>query len=401
MKVKRVATGLLLVMALLYIVARSYEGAHASMHWLRAFAEAGMIGALADWFAVVALFRHPLGVRIPHTAIVVQKQAAIGRSLARLVREQFMTVEVIKHQLQEAEVLRRALMWLRSEENSRQVLGMIGAHLPAVRLEEEARQRVARSVCMELSEAPVERGIGRWIEQAVKSSEFRGVVGPLFGKLSEAVQEQRGWVEQEVSERGTTGRSRLIKRLTKGVTAAVSGHFVKQLAEQLEEASVDQEHPLYARLESSLIALGEEMQQGEGEWAEWRKEVMMHESVQEGAVTCLVSGERYLTEHGEEIERMGAEMLRNYAEKVIASPEAYQALEVKIMEWVERGTDRYGEVVEQMINRRVSQWDAHEMARQLERTVGADLQYIRISGSLVAGMIGLLLHALGLLLWGQ
>ena len=98
---------------------------------------------------------------------------------------------------------------------------------------------------------------------------------------------------------------------------------------------------------------------------------------------------------------MGAEMLRNYAEKVIASAETYQALEMKIMEWVERGTDRYGEVVEQMINRRVSQWDAHEMSRQLEKTVGADLQYIRISGSLVAGMIGLLLHALGLLLWGQ
>src|SRR6476619_7977968 len=101
---KVVATGLLVVMAAVFLVSRALQPQYAWLAYVKAFAEAAMVGGLADWFAVTALCRHPLGLPIPHTAIIPRKKDEIGRTLGEFVETEFLRGDVVRTKLEETAI---------------------------------------------------------------------------------------------------------------------------------------------------------------------------------------------------------------------------------------------------------------------------------------------------------
>ncbi len=364
-----------------------------------------MIGALADWFAVVALFRHPMGIPIPHTAIVQRKKDRIGARLGHFVRVNFLSAEVLRAQMVKHGVVPKAMEWLTQKENREKVSHFIGGQ--AIRIAQKSDssafcQKVSKALCQRLATHPVERGAGRWMEEAMHGAEFRQVVAPIFGKLAVGIDDQREWVEQEAGQRAPLSRSKILSRLTKGVTKAFSGHVVNQVSDQLKEASIDQEHPLYEKLEQSLRELAVELQaDGENsEWANWREKILRSERMEESVAALLLqAGEMVFTEKAALLHEL-QDGLGQVATRVLAHPEELQRWEEEIGQLVGKVADQYGSAFEKLIHTRVQEWDATALSDSIERSVGADLQYIRINGSLIGGFIGLALHGIGLLIWG-
>ena len=109
---KGVALGALIFMALLFLFAFAFQEQYPPLAYVRAFAEGGMVGALADWFAVTALFRHPLGIPIPHTAIIPNRKDEIGQNLGEFVETEFLRGDVVRTKLEETAIAARLGEWL-------------------------------------------------------------------------------------------------------------------------------------------------------------------------------------------------------------------------------------------------------------------------------------------------
>ena len=403
--VKAWATGLLILMAVLYVVARSFEENHVVWPWVRAFAEAGMIGALADWFAVVALFKHPMGLPIPHTAIVKEQKDKIGAGLGRFVRNHFLTPEIIGEQVRKHEVVRKVLSWLAEEKNAQSMSGFIEKQLPYFINEQSFKRSVSRLstvLCEKLAETPIERGAGKWMAASMHGEEFRGVVAPLFGKLGKGLAENKKWVEMEAGQRAPLTKSRILSRLTKGVTQAVSGHMVAQVSQTLSEASNDVQHPFYDKLEQSLKELGTELQSEEehNEWARWRSKIFQSQGEQDTVEAFLLSAGHLAVQEKEELRDGVSRMLKNLAIKIEESPSDLKALEEEVVSYISKLSGHYGDAFEELIQSQFRAWDTDALSEKIEKSIGADLQFIRINGSLIGGLIGLSLHGIGLAIWG-
>ncbi len=404
--VKVWATLLLILMAAAYVAARQFEHQHEAWPWVRAFAEAGMIGALADWFAVVALFRHPMGIPIPHTAIVQKKKDRIGERLAHFVRSNFLSAEVLRSQVVKHKLVSKGLEWLVKPENSRKVSQFIGKQVIGVAQNSDSQsfcKDVSQSLCTKLSHTPVERGFGRWIGETMHGEEFRSVAAPLLGKLATRLEDQREWVESEVGESASPSRSKLITKLSKAATKAFSSHVVNQLSKQLRAASENPEDPLHEKLEQTLAELAMELQTEEenSEWASWRQSVLQSENTQSAVATLLSkAGEMAASEQGELTGQL-EKGLSKMALRTLNTPSELSRWEVEAGKLATNIADQYGDAFERLIVDRVAEWDGKELSRNLENSVGADLQYIRINGSLIGGLIGVALYAIGLYVWGS
>ena len=404
--VKTWATLLLVFMVVLYIIARSCLHLHEGWAWVRAFAEAGMIGALADWFAVVALFRHPLGLQIPHTAIVRKKKDDIGARLGEFVRTNFLAADVLKEQMVKYALVPKLFQWLAIPENNAHITNLLRDQVIEISQKADQREfsdRLASSLCMKLEGLPLEKGVGSWIGSSMHGDEFRHVVAPLLGKLATGIGDQREWVEQEAGDRVASTRSKLLTRLTKGVTKAFSGHVVNQVSDQLKEASEDLNHPLYEKLEHSLQELSTELQGDapNSEWAAWRQQVMSSDKTTRTLSTLLMQAGGVALEERDRIALTLQGGITKFSQQVLDNPAERARWEGEFGKVIEEFADQYGDGFEKLIVERVKEWDASALSDTLERSVGADLQYIRINGSLIGGVIGLVLHGVGLLIWGH
>lgn len=128
---RHIATGLLVLMAVVFVLARAFHGSHPAVGFIGAFAEAAMVGAIADWFAVTALFRHPLGLKIPHTAIIPSNKERIGDNLGNFLEHNFMSYAVVHGELERIDFAGSAAHWLDQSANARAVADQITSAVPA------------------------------------------------------------------------------------------------------------------------------------------------------------------------------------------------------------------------------------------------------------------------------
>src|SRR5262245_21019631 len=166
---KRIATGMLLGAAIVFIFAHLLEPTYPWLVWVRVTAEAAMVGAIADWFAVTALFRYPLGLKIPHTAIVPRRKREIGEKLARFVRENFLTEEVIAAKLQSMELTAKTLAWLSQAENS----GLIAEQMAAG----------AAAIIEVMKDEDVQTMIEQRLVAQIRSTQFAPLIGNVLSLL--------------------------------------------------------------------------------------------------------------------------------------------------------------------------------------------------------------------------
>jgi uncharacterized membrane-anchored protein YjiN (DUF445 family) len=399
---RAVATGLLVLMAATYLVARDFEPLYPAAGFVRAFAEAAMVGGLADWFAVTALFRHPLGLPIPHTAIIPRNKDRIGDTLAIFLKDNFLTPSVVARRMRRLDVAGAAGRFLAA---------------PAPASEGRLRNGAARLVADVLGALDQER-LGGMVKGAIAQRLAAIDFAPILGQaLSAAVREDRHvplldgairWASRTLETNEHLIRDMIHERAGSilrwtGLDETLADKIIDGLLRLLDEMSIDPAHPLRVRAEDGLNNLAADLQDDERmreRVASLRDELLDNPAMRrwidgmwEQARTALLATVR--DPQSAMTGRFG-DMLKQLGESL----QGDERLRVTINRFVRRAvvgaTARYGDGIVTLVSDTVRGWDARTVTGRLEAAVGRDLQYIRVNGTIVGGLVGLTIHALNL-----
>ena len=397
-RMKVVATGMLVAAAVVFLIANTADSDAAWIGYVVAAAEAAMVGALADWFAVTALFRHPLGIPIPHTAIIPKRKDQIGRSLGEFVEQNFLTHDVLGERLADAHIGQRLGTWLAQPDNARRAADGLADAL--------------RGTLEVLDDAEVQAGLERVIESQVRATP----AAPMFGRAIDLAMEgghhQRlldavlvglgGFME----DNRTTFRHRLETESPWWIPESIDNRIFEKIYSAVHsfigDVGADPDHEVRQhdrrppsrlrdrlRHDPVLLAKGEEL----------KDELLAHPDVREWLASLWGEAKRaMIAAAGDENSELRLRMtssLRSLGDRLSVDEE----LQHKVDDWVMRTVgyviDHYRNEVSDMIAGTVERWDADTTSRKMELQVGRDLQFIRINGTIVGGLAGVVIHAVG------
>lgn len=398
---KIIATGSLVAMAGVFLVANSLDETYPAWGFVKAFAEAAMVGGLADWFAVTALFRHPLGLPIPHTAIIPKNKDRIGDTLAQFLRENFLTPSVVARRMRGVDVA-----------------GAIGRFLTDPPGEGRLRQGASDLIANVLEALDQER-LGGMVKSAIAGRMKAMEVSPLLGKsLDAAITEDRhvpvldgiiGWASRTLDANEDLIRAMVhdksgwVIRFT-GFDARVADGIIDGLRRLTIELATDVNHPLRAKAEDSLAALAWDLQYDDAVRA--KVESAKQDIIANKAFSDWIDGLWEKTRAGllKAARDPDATMAGKFGEAIRALGATLQEdarLKATINQFARRAVvgavAAYGAGIVTLVSDTIRGWDARTVTGRLENAVGRDLQYIRINGTLVGGLVGLIIHTVDVL----
>jgi uncharacterized membrane-anchored protein YjiN (DUF445 family) len=396
-RMARVATGLLLLMALVFIAARLHQDEYPALAYVRAFAEAAMVGALADWFAVTALFRHPLGLPIPHTAIVPRKKERIADTLGRFLQTNFLVPEVVGRRLERLDLagaVGRRLATPRAGGGRlragvlavlRQLLGALDDGPIAQALRQSAERR--------LRDLDVATLLAQLIDSAVEDGRHGALVDSLLRWLARALTENEALIRAEVRE-----RAGWFVRMA-GLDEEISDRIIGALRKLLADMAADPEHPMRRKVTESLVGVAADLRhdaQTRARVEAVRDEILAHPAVADRLDGLWASLKASLmraadTPGGLSTGGLG-EALRGLGQRLLDDGELREALNGHARRGVMSLVEGYGDEIVALVSDTVRGWDTEMVVNRLEGIVGRDLQYIRINGTLVGGLAGLAIH---------
>lgn len=400
-QMKRRATGLLLIAAFIFFVTFAANGADGWVGYVRAASEAALVGGLADWFAVTALFRHPLGLPIPHTSIIPTRKDQIGESLGAFVQENFLTREVVADKLSQANVSQRASAWLAVPEHAadvaRQGTAAIGGIIEVLR-DDDVRDAVDQVVVSRLKALPIAPMAGRVLDVVTSAGRHHELFEAALNGLSQTLEERREflrgrfavespwWVPEPIDDR-------VFDRIFNGVQAFVA------------EVASDPNHELRRHVDERLTALVAELQTSDELLArgeEFKAEILAHPAVRDWSASLWDDLKSSILRQADDpaspLRHRIESAIISVAESVHADPQ----LQAKVDAWIQGAVgylvEQYRHEVSDLIAGTVRTWDPNETSERIETQIGRDLQFIRINGTLVGAIVGLLLHTLTTLL---
>ncbi len=398
------ATGMLVAAAALYVACRIIGDVHPVIGFIKAFAEAGMVGGMADWFAVTALFRHPLGLPIPHTAIIPTNKDRIGDTLALFLRDNFLTPAVVARRMKAMDVAGAAGRFLadpnhggagRLREGASRLLADILDSLDDDRLGGMAKTAIATRI-RALEVSPL---LGQTLEAAMKEGRHQPLLDGLVIRASQVIAANEGLIREMIHERAGT-----LLRWT-GLDENVSSAVIKGLNKLFFDMADDPAHPLREKANQLLADLAFDLQHDKkmqervmklkAEIADNPAMLRWIDGLWQQARSALLKAARdpdqaMAGKFGEALRQLGA-TLQNDA-----------GLASTINRFARRAavgaTASYGDQIVKLVSETVRSWDAVKITNRVEGAVGRDLQYIRINGTLVGGLVGVLIHSVDLLL---
>jgi uncharacterized membrane-anchored protein YjiN (DUF445 family) len=401
-KMKALATGLLVFVTVVFFVARWVEETHGWVGYIRAFAEAAMIGALADWFAVTALFRHPLGIPIPHTAIIPHRKDQIGRSLGEFVQTNFLTREVLNERLAGANIGKRLGDWMADEQNA----GKAGAGV----------SDLLRGALEVLDDRDVAAGLESLIERRVRATPVAPLVGKAIDLAVEGGHHQRlldavlKGLEGFLEDNRATFRVRLERESPWWIPDSIDDKLFAKIYRGahgfIEEVSGDPDHEVRRSIDARVVSFAERLRSdpellAKGE--ELKTELLAHPDVRAWLGSLWGELKRNtigaLDDPGSELRHRIDRSLANLGRRLATEAE----LQAKVDDWVTRAAghivDHYRGEVSDLIAGTVAKWDGKATSERMELQVGRDLQFIRINGTIVGGLAGLAIYSVTQLLF--
>jgi uncharacterized membrane-anchored protein YjiN (DUF445 family) len=253
---------------------------------------------------------------------------------------------------------------------------------------------------------PVAKVVTIFLRGFLKSPGRRSLMAPILGKVGKSVAANRDWVMDEEARGVRPRKLKVVDFLSRAAAVAVSGKAVEKFATEMEAASEDPDHPLYQKIEEALAETAEELEGGAIEpWETLKGRVMGDPETFATVREVVEQALELLLESADTLQRDGtlekwAEALATGARRLQADEERLRRLEERGGELAARFFDRFGDKVEELISDTVAGWETNELIERIETQVGADLQFIRINGTLIGGLVGLLLHGVGLIIWG-
>ncbi len=393
-RMRTLALSLLVLAAVVYLV--TVGDTTGAWGYVNTGAEAAMVGALADWFAVTALFKHPLGLPIPHTAIIPKRKNEIGRNLQEFVTENFLTEEIARERLAAARVGERVGRWLGDRRHRDRVMVEIVrvARAGLGRLDEaEVRILVADVLLPRLVSEPISPIAGSLLEGVVADQTHRGLVDLGLEQLREWLAENPGTYAAVLSERTPWWTPPWLDD-------RVIGWTYDQVLDWLTDIRRDSTHPARRALDDLLRRLAHDLQHDPEvmERAEALKErLLSHPQVPETAVGLWRSLRTALTSAMDDPDSYfytrSDELLAHLGGHLVDNGPWRQRLELTLGELVSFFVNTYGNELAEVISVTVDRWDGKEASDRIELHVGRDLQFIRINGTVVGALAGLLIHA--------
>ncbi len=397
------ATGMLAAMAVLFFTTHGLLGNHPAWGYVNAFAEAAMVGGLADWFAVTALFRHPLGLPIPHTAIIPENKDRIADTMAQFLRENFLTPAVVARRMSGMNVARGVGEFLSSstdaptgDDSSSRITGG-AAELFAEVLESLDPDRLGNQVrsgmAAQFAKIDVSPLVGRMLEGAIADRRHLPLIDGMIRWAGLTLEDNEETVRDIIRSRANA-----VLRWT-GLDERISGSVLDGLYKLLAEVLVDPEHPLRGKIEEGLEKLAHDLQHDE-ETRE-RVETIKRDLLENPALAEWWMGvweriRRSLIRRARESDSaLGGEMRKGLAD-LGGALQKDERLQLQINRFSRRTAvgiaTRYGSEIVTLVSDTVKRWDATTITGRIENAVGRDLQFIRINGTLVGGLVGMTLH---------
>jgi uncharacterized membrane-anchored protein YjiN (DUF445 family) len=392
-RMKLLATSLLGFAAVVYLLTHGENG---FLGYVNAAAEASMVGAMADWFAVTALFKHPLGIPVPHTALVPKRKDSFALSLEEFVQAHFLTGEAIRERYQEAEVSKRFGQWLAEEPHARRVVhesARVGRRVLNRIRDDEVRSILELVVFPRLEREPVAPLAGSLLEQFVSDGAHQDLIDLGTDELIAWLLDNQMTFEALLVERAPSWTPAWLN-------AIVTDRVHEEAVEWLRDIRRDPRHRARAAVGKLLADLAHSMQhdpqtmeRAEAMKARW----LAHPQTLETAMTLWQLGRTTLDEALQDPDGHVRARLTEEAMAVgerIASDDAVRA---RIDEDVGAGlvfiVENYAGELAPVITQVISRWDGREASERIELHVGRDLQFIRINGTLVGGLVGVIIHA--------
>lgn len=394
------ATLLLVAMAGVFVTAHHMEPVHPAWGFVRAFAEAAMVGGLADWFAVTALFRHPLGIPIPHTAIIPQNKDRIADTMADFLRRNFLTPIVVARRMRDMNVAKAAGEFLARRSGN-----------------EAGRLRAgAGELLVELLESLDPERLGLQVKAGLARQAEKIAIAPLLGQiLGGAIADKRhgplidGFIRwagltlednEEMVRDMVQQRANAVIRWT-GLDGKLANSVLDGLYRLLAEILIDPEHPLRAKVEEGLQKLAYDLQHDPETQA--KVERIKNDMLANPAVSNWWLGvwERIRTSLITMVRNPDAALSGQLGSSLAELGQTLQqdpALQTQVNRFARRTlvgvASRYGEAIVRLVSETVKRWDARTVTDRIENAVGRDLQFIRINGTLVGGLVGLTIHTI-------
>jgi len=396
---KRVATGLLVAMAAVFAATRTFEQQYPWLSFVKAFAEAAMVGGLADWFAVTALFRHPLGLPIPHTAIIPRNKDRIGEALATFIRENFLVPSVVARRMRNIDVA-----------------GAVGRFLQTPAGEGTRIRAGASRLIADIFEGLDDERLGGIVKGAVATRIRKMEVSPLLGHaLASAINEDRHVPMLEAAIRWTAraldANEPLIREMVHkkanwalklaGLDAKLADAIIDGLRKLTVEMSTDPAHPVRMKVEEALAQLANDLQT-RPETRE-RVEAIKDQLLENRSVSLWIEaiwqkGREAIIKSARNPDAVLAGKLGEVLKSMGSTLESDSRIHAAINQFARRAvvglSASYGSSMVRLVSDTVRTWDARTVTARLEAAVGRDLQYIRINGTLVGGLVGVAIHVL-------
>ena len=394
---RRRATGLLVLITVVFVVARLAEDDGGTwVGYVRATAEAAMVGGLADWFAVTAMFRHPLGLPIPHTAIIPTRKDQIGRSLGEFLQANFLAGPVVAERLQSSHPSARIAEWLARPGSAatvaRHAADALTASIDAMD-EDEVRAAVEDLVVARLRATPLAPTAGRVLAAVTEGGRHQELVDAALKGIDRLLVEQKDDL-----------RARFAKESPWWVPESIDDRMFEKLHGGLRgflaEVVASPRHELRLHLDARLAQLIEDLQHDPAMQAraeELKEELVAHPALRSWSAAVWADVRRTLAEQAGDPEsplrRRLEQAVRALGERLRSDPALQARVDGGLAHLAAYVLDQYADTLDDMIRTTVERWDPGVVTGQLEVLLGRDLQFIRINGTLVGGLIGLGLHA--------
>jgi uncharacterized membrane-anchored protein YjiN (DUF445 family) len=397
-RMRIIATGLLLAMAVCFVLVRRFGGQHPAWGYALAFTEAAMVGGLADWFAVTALFRRPLGLPIPHTAIIPENKDRIAATMAAFLRDNFLTPIVIARRMRDYNIAAAAGGYLsdpgkggqsRLRDGAANLLGDVLESLDPERLGGMVKSGL-RGQLERLDLAPL---LGQLLSAAIADGRHVPVLEGLIHRAALTIEDNEGLVRAIVHQ-----QSNNLLRWT-GLDETIANRALDGLYKLLAETLVDSGHPLRAKVQDGLAQLADDL---------------LHDPAMQARVTSFKAEllanpvmTRWLDGFWERLRGAMLRAARDPAGLLAGglgtsigdfgkSLQQDTRLQLLVNRFARRTivgvASRYGDEIVRLVSETVKRWDATTVTERIEGAVGRDLQFIRINGTLVGGLVGLVLH---------
>lgn len=400
-RMKLLATGLLVGVALLFVVALLLEQRYAWVGFVRAFAEAAMVGALADWFAVTALFRHPLGLPIPHTAIIPRRKDSIGASIGRFIEDNFLSEEVLVGRLRGQRVVRRAALALSRtslhEQIARHATTALNNALQVVN-DADVQALVQHSLVSRVEAVQPAPLLGRALATLLAGRRQPELVYELVSLTSRLLEENKEAIRTKIRQETPWWLPRTVDR-------HISERLFDTVESALQAVGSDPNHPFHDRFNALLYEFVERLQHDPATIArgeELKTELLENPIVRDFSASLWLDIKSALlaqsTRPDSTLHQAIERAVRQFGELLLHD----DALADKVDRLVERvvvyASREYRHQFGQLVAHTVSRWDAEATSRKIELQIGRDLQFIRINGTVVGGLAGLVIYCVSLLL---